>query len=178
MASIISHAIVGLAAASVVSHGEMPLRFWVLSALCPVLPDADVVTFHFGIPYSHFLGHRGFFHSFVFALLLGGVVATFFFSREAPLFTQRWLLLCGYFSLLTATHGILDAMTDGGMGIALFSPFDTTRYFLPWTPIKVSPIGIKSFFSPWGARVILSEAVWIWIPAALMVIAARLLFHK
>jgi inner membrane protein len=45
-----------------------------------------------------------------------------------------------------ASHGILDAMTDGGLGVAFFSPFDDTRCFFPFRPIKVSPIGL-SFFS-------------------------------
>ena len=56
-------------------------------------------------------------------------------------------------------------MTDGGLGIAFFSPFDPTRYFLPWRPILVSPIG-AGFFSQRGAAVLWSELLWVW-PAAL-----------
>jgi inner membrane protein len=41
-----------------------------------------------------------------------------------------------------ASHGLLDAMTDGGRGVALFWPFTARRYFLPWRPIPVAPIGI------------------------------------
>jgi len=26
-------------------------------------------------------------------------------------------------------------MTNGGLGVAYFSPFDNRRYFLPWPPI-------------------------------------------
>src|SRR5215831_7502105 len=47
--------------------------------------------------------------------------------------------LFAYLFLATASHGVLDAMTNGGLGVAFFSPFDTTRYFLPWRPIRVSP---------------------------------------
>jgi len=36
---------------------------------------------------------------------------------------------------VAASHGLLDAMTRGGEGVALLSPFDTTRYFLFWRPI-------------------------------------------
>jgi inner membrane protein len=48
-----------------------------------------------------------------------------------------------------ASHPLLDTLTDGGLGCALLWPFDHTRYFAPWTPIPVSPIGL-SFFSPYG----------------------------
>jgi len=66
---------------------------------------------------------------------------------------------------ITATHGLLDALTSGGLGIALLAPFDNTRYFFAVTPIEVSPIGFRRFFSAWGARVMLSEFVWVWIPS-------------
>ena len=59
-----------------------------------------------------------------------------------------------YFFLATASHGLLDAMTDGGLGVAFFSPFDNRRYFLPWTPIRVSPIGIEPFFTARGLEVL------------------------
>jgi inner membrane protein len=58
-------------------------------------------------------------------------------------------------------------MTNGGLGIAFFSPFDNRRYFLPWRPILVSPRAITRFFSPRGYAVFRSELLWIWIPAIL-----------
>lgn len=62
------------------------------------------------------------------------------------------------------SHGLLDAMTDGGRGIAFFSPFSNHRYFLPWRPIRVSPIGGIDFGVLW------SEVRWVWLPA--MAVAA------
>jgi inner membrane protein len=56
-------------------------------------------------------------------------------------------------------------MTNGGLGIAFFCPLSNNRYFFPFRPIQVSPIGITSFFSEWGFRVLVSEAVWILVPA-------------
>jgi inner membrane protein len=76
-----------------------------------------------------------------------------------------------YFALITASHGLFDAMTDGGLGIAFFSPFDTTRYFLPWRPIRVSPIG-PGFFSDRGMTVLVSEATWLWLPSAALAAVA------
>jgi inner membrane protein len=66
-------------------------------------------------------------------------------------------------------------MTDGGLGIAFFAPFDNTRYFFPFRPIKVSPIGL-SFFSARGLDVIWSELLWMCIPAT--IIATGILFYR
>ena len=70
--------------------------------------------------------------------------------------------------VITASHGVLDAMTNGGLGVAFFSPFNTRRYFFPWTPIEVSPIGAGGFFSARGWDVIWSEIMWIWGPALVL----------
>ena len=80
-----------------------------------------------------------------------------------------------YFFLSAASHGLLDALTDGGLGVALFSPFDTTRYFFPVRPVAVSPIGIREFFNEQGLVVIASELKWIWLPAAALFVGFRAL---
>jgi inner membrane protein len=69
-------------------------------------------------------------------------------------------------------------MTDGGLGVAFFSPFNNTRYFLPWTPIRVSPIGIGRFFGPRGLEVVRSELLWIWLPAAILIISFWILRRR
>ena len=74
-----------------------------------------------------------------------------------------------FFFIITTSHGILDAFTSGGLGIALLAPFDNTRYFFPYRPIPVSPIGLGSFLSGWGAAVLAAEIVCIWIPIILIV---------
>jgi len=66
----------------------------------------------------------------------------------------------------------LDAMTDGGLGVAFFAPFDNHRYFFPWRPIRVSPIGAGRFFGKRGLAVLRSELLWIWIPAGILALAA------
>lgn len=76
-------------------------------------------------------------------------------------------MVCG-FGLFFHLHGFFDAMTNGGLGVAFFAPFDNTRYFLPWQPIQVSPIGVANFFSEWGLSVIISEFLWIWLPALVL----------
>ena len=164
MPSIITHSFIGILSASLFKTTKFKIKFFLFSILCPILPDLDVIAFKFGISYEHFLGHRGFFHSLFFAFILSLIVVSLFFSsKEIRLKSKLGLLI--YFFVLTSTHGILDAFTSGGLGIALLSPFDNTRYFFPYTPIKVSPIGIAAFFGEWGKRVMISEMLWVWLPA-------------
>jgi inner membrane protein len=172
--SVISHAVVGLAAGITFAPQDVPKRFWVLSAFCSVIPDADIIAFSFDIPYQHLFGHRGFFHSPFFGLLLSIFIVLIFF-RDKEMFSKQWFFYLIFFFLLSASHGILDAFTNGGLGIALLSPFDKTRYFFPWRPIMVSPIGVIPFFSKWGLAVIKSELLWVWLPSFLMVITSAVI---
>jgi inner membrane protein len=61
-------------------------------------------------------------------------------------------------AIVVATHGVLDAMTDGGKGVALLWPFSVQRFFLPWRPIPVAPIGV-GMVSARGLYVALVEVV-------------------
>jgi inner membrane protein len=60
-------------------------------------------------------------------------------------------------------------MTNGGLGVAFFSPWDNARYFLPWRPIQVSPIGVDAFFGERGLKVVISELIWIGIPGLVII---------
>ena len=82
--------------------------------------------------------------------------------------------LWAYLFLATASHGLLDAMTDGGLGVAFLSPLENSRYFLSWRPIHVSLIGISRFFSARGLYVLQSEIVYIWLPSAVLILLAWL----
>jgi len=163
MASAFGHVAVAYAMGKTLDSGWATIRFWVLTVLCCLLPDVDVVGLVFGIPYEHALGHRGLTHSIAFALLIGIVVPKVAVPT-IPCWSARYGILALYFGLVTLSHGLLDAFTDGGLGIAFFAPFDTTRYFFPWRPLTVSPIGVTQFFSPWGLGAIISEFFWIGIP--------------
>jgi len=113
-----------------------------------------------------FVGHRGMTHSLLFAAPLGVAAGAILGGGKAQVFRNSSLLF-----LVTASHGLLDAMTNGGLGIAFFSPFDTTRYFFHWRPIQVSPIGIGGFFSARGASILFSETIYVWMPAAIVGLA-------
>jgi len=108
-------------------------------------------------------------HSLAFAAGLA-LVATAIVSRRLAGGHSR-LRLWAFFFAATASHGLLDAMTSGGPGIAFFAPFSDTRYFLPWRPIVVSPLGISAFFSRRGLEVMASELLWLWLPAAAVILA-------
>ena len=172
MPSIFTHSFIGIVSASIFKTNKFRIKLFIFSIFCPILPDLDVLAFKFGIPYEHFFGHRGFFHSLSFAFIIALIVVLlFFWSKEIRLKSKFGLLL--YFFILTASHGILDAFTSGGLGIALLSPFDNTRYFFPYTPIKVSPLGIAAFFSDWGKQVIISEMLWVWLPLIIILILVK-----
>lgn len=163
MASVFAHGFVAYAFGKSFTEEIYTKKLWILGIICSILPDADVIGFKFGIAYEDFWGHRGFSHSLLFALLLGILITFIFYNKK--FFTKTGFALLLYFTLCTASHGILDAMTTGGLGIAFFSPFDNTRYFFPWRPIQVSPIGASKFFSTWGVKVLLSELIWVALPA-------------
>ena len=164
MPTIMTHSVVALSAGYAFDRAGVPKRFWVLAIIAAVLPDADVIGYqYFYIPYGHLLGHRGFFHSPFFAALFSLAAVSVCFRQER-LLSRRWWAYVFFFFVVGASHGLLDAMTNGGRGIALLSPFSNQRFFLPWTPIEVSPLGIRGFISQRGLTVMKSEVLWIWIP--------------
>ncbi len=164
MPPAITHSLVGAAAASVFANKKIPARFWVLSIICPLIPDLDVIGYQFFyIPLFHVFGHRGFFHSLFFALLSSLVIVGIFFRKEQFLLKPWWFFVL-YFFLLMSSHSLLDAFTVGGTGIAFLSPFWNKRFFFPWTPIEISPLSIGAFFSGRGLSVLKSEMLWIWLP--------------
>ena len=162
MASIFGHAIVGYTVSKIISNNNSKLLL-VLAIASTILPDIDVLTFNFGIPYEAPFGHRGFTHSIFFAMLWATLVIFVFakFNR-----VTWWLVMF----LSTISHGILDAMTSGGRGVGIFIPFHNERYFFPFREIIVSPIGIERFFSERGIRVIFSELKYVFLPCFLILV--------
>jgi inner membrane protein len=170
LASAFGHAAVALALSPWFARPGVPRRIWIAGALCAVIPDADVVGFRAGIPYEHMLGHRGLSHSVFSAALVASAMTWFFRGKEVVLSgTALWV----YFFLATASHGILDMLTNGGYGVAFFAPLDATRYFLPVQPIQVSPIGIRRFFTAAGWAVLRNELIWVGIPALVLAATGR-----
>ena len=153
----VGHLVAGLVAARV---RRPPDGFsgtaWVGSLLAlSFLPDADVVAFPLGIPYAAPFGHRGAAHSLVFAALCALLLAL-----AVPRLRRPGLGLLMF--AVVASHGLLDAFTDGGLGVAFLWPFSNERFFAPWRPIPVAPIGAR-LFTAWGLEVVLVELL-IFLP--------------
>ena len=141
MASL-GHLAVGMAAARVYradsSTQRAPWGAMLAWAALSFLPDADVIGFGFGVRYGDEWGHRGATHS--------------------PLVRRSAVRTGAMATLVVASHSLLDTFTDGGLGCALLWPFDDTRYFAPWRPLPVSPIGL-GYLSPYGMYVAVTEIV-------------------
>jgi inner membrane protein len=168
--TIVTHAAVAMALGrTVTGRRRFPRRWWTLTALLSMLPDADVIGWGL-VPYNSLLGHRGLTHSLAAAVVMG-LAATPLLVGGSGL---RWWVVWAYAAATVASHGALDALTRGGEGVAFFAPFDDTRYFFPWRPVRVSPIGID-FFGRAGLGVLASELLWLWLPAGLVLAASSLL---
>lgn len=172
--TFIAHAVTGIAMSSAISQKQQWLRVGILAVICSIAPDIDAIGFRIGIPYQHWLGHRGLSHSIVFAALLG-IIALLFVSEKS---VKRKCLCFSVFFACGVLHDVLDAMTNGGLGVAFFSPFIDTRYFLPWQPIEVSPLSIKRFLTLRGWGVIKSELLWVIIPSLCFMVMAALYRKK
>jgi len=159
--TFIGHAVTGFALSSIASRNRQWLRIGVLSLCCAVVPDIDSIGFRLGIPYQHWLGHRGFSHGIFFAAIMAVIASQLIAGKSIK---ARCLSFCVFFAS-GLLHSILDAMTNGGLGVAFFSPFSNERYFFPWRPIEVSPISLKRFLTPRGFNVMKNEFVWILMPS-------------
>ena len=167
MPSTLSHAAVAIAAGTVFSSRPAPKHFWAVSIACAVIADVDLIPFLCGVPYDHFFGHRGFFHSIFFGLLVS-IAATKYVSSVSKGLPEAWVRYFTLFFLLCVSHGLLDALSNGSIGVALFSPIDPTRYFFPWQP--VSMIRTRTFLTTWSLAAIRGELFWVWIPSCLVVL--------
>lgn len=157
MPTIMTHAVVPLMAAVALGRDRIPLAIAVTGIGFAMLPDADVIGFRFGIEYADAWGHRGATHSLVFAAILASL-ATAIFKTPRPVLTWFFLFASA------ASHGLLDTLTNGGLGAALLWPVSDARYFAPVQPIRVSPIG-AGFFSERGIAAMVSELRWVILPA-------------
>ena len=171
MSTAFTHAFVGLLVGRGASLDLPRRRLALLCALVAVLPDLDVAAFALGVPYGASLGHRGFSHSLLFAVLVATAGSLAFF-RDVPRLSRGWWSVVALLALAGASHGLLDAATDAGLGVGFLLPFDDTRFFLPWRPLATSPIGVAAFFDARALAILANEVAWVWLPA-LLAFAAR-----
>jgi inner membrane protein len=159
MATLYTHAVVGVGLARLYAVRPMPWVFWGLAAVLPIAADLDVFsTATYGGP----LGHRGITHSLLFALLLGMAVA----GATCRYIRVRWWSSALLFSAIIASHGLLDALTYGGEGIPLFWPVGG-RYG-NWGPVPLSDIAFD-LPDPRYSRAVRAELLWVWLPMIVVV---------
>lgn len=173
MPSPFSHAVAGIAAAMPFRLRVPYARFWFFAVLCATIPDIDYLWSSQSPQWDNMLAHRGITHSLAFALVLGAAVAWLGFpgSYWRGFRMRLWLA----FSLATATHGLLDAMTVYAGGVAYFAPFSAERYFLPWRPLAGPRQGWAEHSSKAAqvAYVIGTELLCIWVPSLLLILGLR-----
>jgi inner membrane protein len=159
MPTLLTHPAIPLALGLGLGGKTIPRRLLVAGMVASMLPDLDVLAFRFGFAYASAFGHRGFSHSLLFAASMALLGAC----------AWRWWRvsfgLAGCFLFISmASHGVLDAFTNGGFGVAFFWPLTHQRFFFGAQVIEVSPLSVSRFLSERGAAVLASELLWVWLP--------------
>lgn len=172
MATIFSHAIAAGTLYKLSTFSKRKILFFCL--LGSLIPDFDVIGFKLGIQYGDMLGHRGFSHSIIFAIIYALAVIFLFFRKDFSINKGKLFML---FFISIMSHNLLDMLTNGGLGVGLFIPFTSERYFFPYTPIEVSPIG-KNFFSGRGMAVLLNELYLVILPCLALIICKMLILRN
>jgi inner membrane protein len=169
MPTVVSHFLVAAGVFRFVEGPrEKPNAGWAVAGALAMLPDADTALMRW-VERGSMWSHRGFTHSFAFAIVVALVAAQAMRRRVAVPggFAGLWATL----AVTTATHGLLDTLTDGGSGIALLWPIDTARVRAGVQPIPVAPITVNPLVTRvWTVMAV--EALLLW-PAALALATAR-----
>jgi inner membrane protein len=164
----------------------MPVRYWAAAAVIAAAPDVDAIGYSlgFGPPGGSIWSHRGLTHSVLFAAVAARAVTLLLFrtktNGESEGTTGRWASpiarrrVWAILAAAMASHGLTDMLTNGGAGIALFSPATQWRAKWAFTPVEVSPLSVGAFFSQRGAEILWSELRWVLLPAGVMVAAVQL----
>ena len=138
---------------------QVPAGALLLGMALATPPDVDAIGYWMGIPARSLLGHRGLTHSLAFALT--GLLAAWACSRRGG---NRGSL-SAYFILVMISHGLLDAFTNGGPGVAFFSPSEPP-VFLPVPSHRGLTHRNRRVQCARGVRIRLSEVRWVLLPAA------------
>ena len=125
-------------------------RLLVAAGVAAAVPDIDAIgrPFHAG-DVALLGGHRAVTHSVFFAIGVG-VLAALLAARHRTR-RDRWLIGV-FFALVVLSHGVLDAFTPYGEGIAFFAPLSMTRWKAAWQPFSG----------------LIPEVLVLWLPALLV----------
>lgn len=162
MPTPITHALVGSSLAQLTPDSTPRWKVAVLLGFLAALPDLDMALHYLGVPYPSTFGHRGLSHSIFFAACIGFIVGCGALVHGRGKF-GRALAFALVTAVAVASHGVLDAATNGGAGIGLFIPFNDDRFFFTLRPIIVSPFSPTTFLER-AYRILRSEVIWVWCP--------------
>lgn len=155
MPTILTHTAVPLALRLGLGKHAVPTRWLWAGMVLSILPDLDMVFLYFGVPWHSVYGHRGFSHSFGFALMCAILFVWVAYTRKATAFMFAFAIV--------ASHALLDTLSWGGQGVALYWPFSDIRIRAPQRPIPASPLDVDMFMR-WGLYVLEAELKWVWLP--------------
>ena len=158
MPSSVAHGLTALALGTALLPARAPRRLLYAGIAAAVLLDVDAIGRPFGRGDLEWLGgHRALTHSLIFAAALGAGLTLLW--RQSQRTTSEQLRVYAFFVSAMVSHGVLDAFTDYGEGIAFLAPLTWRRFDAPWAP----------FQGLW------EEVVIVWLPAWLVV---RYIAHR
>ncbi len=153
----IGHLGIALPINKTIMRGKNTKKILYFSLLCSVAPDFDFLGFIFGVEYGAFFGHRGFSHSIFFSIVFAFLITLIFFRKNneevVRVKSKYFLLLLINFSLVGISHGFLDMLTNGSLGVAYFSPFLNTRFDFGMVLIEAMPLNPAYFFIMNGPKI-------------------------
>lgn len=132
-----------------------------------LLPDLDLIGRGLGRADGMALGHRGAFHSLAAAVIVAAACAVAA-SRLWKLPARRAFLFAG---LVVASHGALDMLDTGNLGVKYLWPFTSRHFFWPWRFLPGPPPG-ENWLSLQGARVV-AEGTAYFIPVFILALWPR-----
>lgn len=168
MSSMFGHAVAGLTLSAAFTRGRPPRRVWGVAVACALAPDLDWFTGVLPLGEGHSLAHRGLSHSLVAAALITALAMLIAF-RDRLRSPRLWLCMAA----ATLSHGLLDAWTFGGTGVAFLAPFSDVRFVAQWQPLFVSPIPLSGRLLEWLMLSLVTELAWVGLPGLVVFLLAR-----
>ncbi len=165
MPTILTHTAVPLALGLGLGSKVISRPLLLAGVIASVIPDLDVLAFRLNIHYSDILGHRGFSHSILFALIIA--LAAMALSHQLRSTPDNRIYIRGDFSGVSWASGYVYKWRSG---VALWWPWTNERFFAPWQVIEVSSLSLHRVFSERGLAVLQSEFLWVWVPAIFLAI--------